>query len=279
MINLQDLAYKFNEVLGTDKYLVYLNSNAYPEDIGDRNVVTMSVLRAPYGFSAEELDAETLTVTLTFDLPCDVYGDRAVIRDAALEKIQTALLGQKQFIVEQTNGETYVINTFLEQQPPANPYADSGSITQQIVLSGKILSQSSECGALVGNDVVVSLSADGATYTSLLKITRVSNTQAGMDGNIPLSVESTLPELHGVSRTHTKSLTFLYTGKAIEKEFLKIAEGVAYDVNKTYYYKVEYDDFCVCVPFKLTGVSSQDSAGVYLQYTLNVQTVGDATLT
>ncbi|MBQ3221186.1 MAG: hypothetical protein IJB34_04425 [Clostridia bacterium] len=276
MIDLEELAYAFNAVLGTDDFLVYLNSNAYPDDIGARNVVTMTALRIPFGFTREELDAESLTVTLTFDLPCDVRGERAVVRGNALETIEKKLLGRQRFRVEQADGTTYIVNTFFEQQPPANPYADSGGITQQIVVSGKALAQNCACKALVGNDVLVSVSADGKNYTRLLKVTRVATAQTGTDANVPLSEETTLPCVRALSRTHTKALTFLYTGLAIENEFLKIAEGAPFDVNKVYYYKVEYPDFALIVPFLLLSVSSQDSAGVYLQYTLNVQTVEDA---
>lgn len=274
MIRLDFLASRFNEILGYDKYCVYLHSNAFPdEDLGSRNIVTMTALRVPFGFSTEELDAESMTLTLTFDLPCEAYGADVIIRDGALAQIQTLLLGHRKFFVEQPDGK-YVVNTYLEQQPPASPYIDSGRITQQIVLAGSALVQSISCGAVVGNDIKVSI--DGI---ELLKTTRVANTQVGADNNMPLSEDKTLPEFYGISRTHTKTLTFLYTGKDIEKEFLKIAEGMELDVNKVYSYKVVYPAFTLTVPIKLVGVSSEDSAGVWLKYTLTVQTVGDAEVT
>lgn len=277
MINLEDLTVAVNELLGRDKFAVYLNSNAFPDDEEDRIVVTMSALRIPFGFSTEELDAESLTVTLTFDLPCDVYGEQSIVRDGALERIQETLLGRKEFFVNQTNGEQYTVNAFLEQQPPANPYADSGRITQQIVLSGKMLVQNVNCAAIVGNDVRVSIGLEGAyTETELLKVSRASSLDVGTDSNIPLSENSTLAETYGISRTCTKTLNFLYTGKKIEDHFLKIAEGFDHDVNAIYTYKVKYPTFTVQSKFKLISVSSQDSAGVYLQYTLTAQIVGSA---
>jgi hypothetical protein len=272
MIRLDFLASKLNEILGTDKYAVYLNSNAFPDDLGDRNVVTMNVLRIPFGFGQDELDAESLTITLTFDLPCDAYGEELYIRDGALAHIQSRLLGHKSFDVECPNDEWYTVNTYFEQQAPANPYVDSGRITQQIVLSGAALVQNMECQAVVGNNVKVSI--DGQ---DLLKIERTSAVQIGGDNNIPLSEGTNIPELQAISKVGTKAISFLYTGKDIEKEFIKIAEGFPFDINKIYKYKVSYGSFIIEVPCKLTSVSSQDSTGVFLQYTLNMQIVGDAT--
>ena len=279
MINLEDLTVAVNEVLGRDKFVVYLNSNAFPDDEEDRIVVTMSALRVPFGFSTEELDAESLTVTLTFDLPCDVYGEQLIIRDGALARIQSNLLGRKEFDVHQANGEDYVVNAFLEQQPPANPYADNGRITQQIVLSGKMLVQNATCLAIVGNDVRVSIGSATYEQTELLKVSRASALNVGTDSNIPLSEDSTLAETHGISRTCTKTLNFLYTGKEIEDHFLEIAEGASFDVNAIYTYKAAYRNFTVQSKFKIISVSSQDSAGVYLQYTLTAQIVDEATIT
>jgi hypothetical protein len=54
---------------------------------------------------------------------------------------------------------------------------------------------------------------------------------------------------------------------------LRYAEGAVENVNRIYTYKVVYPDFTLTQNFKITGVSSQDSAGVYLQYTLNIQIV------
>ena len=91
MIRLEFLAYAINVELGLDKYVVYLNSNAYPDDIGDRNVVTLNATRIPFGFAQEELDAESMTIMLTFDLPCDASGTDVIIRDGALANIQAKL--------------------------------------------------------------------------------------------------------------------------------------------------------------------------------------------
>jgi hypothetical protein len=272
MIRLEWLVSAFNEILGTDKYNVYLNSNAYPDATDPRTIVTMNVLRVPFGYTTEEFDAEQLNVTLTFDLPCDLYGEDVVIRDNALAVIEEKLLGHKRFNVVVPLGggvtETYVCDAFFEQQPPANPYADSGRITQQLVLSGKVLARNANVNAVIGNDVKVYING-----MELLKVSNVATVEVGADSNIPLSSGSTLPETHGISRTPTKALTFLYTGKEIEDEFIFIAEGGTFDVNKIYDYKVAYPNFIATCRFKVRNVSIQASAGVYLQYTLNVTVV------
>lgn len=271
MINLTFLAFKINEIIGYDKYVVYLNTNSTPSDTDARSVVTMNVVRAPFAFTREELDAENMTITLTFDLPTG-YGEDLQRRNIALEDIQTRLLGWQSFSVEQPTdegkSETYLVSAKFEQQPTVNPYTDSGRLTQQIVVSGVAQVQNSNCSAVVGNAVKVWINGE-----QLLKISRVSNMQVGVDNNILLSEKKTLPEMQAISYLGTKTLTFLYLGKPIEDTFLKIAEGEQTDINETYGYKVEYPDFTLTQKFKIIGVSSQDSAGVYLQYTLNVQIV------
>lgn len=283
MIRLDFLAYRLNEILGLDKYAVFLNSNAFPDDIGDRNVVTMSALRIPFGFSQDELDAESMTITLTFDLPCDAYGDEVYLRDNALAHIQEKLLGHKKFFVEYGDPH-YEVNTYLEMQPPSNPYVDAGRITQQIVVSGSALVKATTCGAIVGNDIKVSIGeytpGKTTTFTQLLKVDRTSAMQVGADNNIPLSAGSVVPEMLAISKVCTKAVSFLYTGKEIEKEFIRMAEGCTrdingnpYDINKVYTYEAVYGSFSTSVKVKITSVSTQDSTGTFLQYTLNMQIV------
>ena len=273
MIDLHYLGTAINDMIGKEKYVVWVNTNANPSKTDPRNVVTMAVARIPFAYTTEELDAESLTITLTFDLPVAQDGEDLVTKEEALNDIHKCLLGWRAFRVEQPDDE-YTVTAKFEQQAPSNPYVDSGRKTQQIVVSATAWAQNKECKALVGNDVLVSI--DG---TTLLKVSRVANTQVGADNNMPLSEDKTLPEVHGISRVCTKTLTFLYLGKEIEDEFLQIAEGALHDVNKIYTYTVEYPTFTVSQKFKLLAVSSQDSAGVYLQYTLNVQIVEDATVT
>lgn len=275
MIDLHCLATAINDILG-DKYVVWLNTNAEPDESETRTVVTMSAARIPFAYTTEELDAESLTLTLTFDLPVSAAGADLITRDIALNDIHNLLLGWRKIEVEQPSDnpnvpDRYAVTVRFEQQVPANPYTDMGHVKQQIVIGGTALAQNVNCKALVGNFVVVSIND-----TPLLKVSRVSNTQVGADNNLLLSEAKTLPEMHGISRISTKTLTFLYLGNDIEDEFLKIAEGVEHDVNKIYTYDVSYPNFTISQKFKIAGVSSQDSAGVYLQYTLNIQLVEPA---
>ena len=275
MIDLHCLATAINDILG-DKYVVWLNTNAEPEESETRTVVTMSAARIPFAYTTEELDAESLTLTLTFDLPVAAAGADLITRDIALNDIHNLLIGWRKIEVLQPSDnpnvpDRYAVTVRFEQQAPANPYTDTGHVKQQIVIGGTALAQNVNCKALVGNFVVVSIND-----TPLLKVSRVSNTQVGADNNLLLSEQKTLPEMHCISRISTKTLTFLYLGNDIEDEFLKIAEGVEHDVNKIYTYAVSYPNFTLSQKFKIAGVSSQDSAGVYLQYTLNVQLVEPA---
>lgn len=276
MIDLQYLAKAINDLLGVNKYAVWLNTNAEPDEDETRTIVTLSAARIPFSYTTEELDAESLTLTLTFDLPVSAAGNDLAVRDNAMNDIHKLLLGWRRFEVGQPSDnpdvpDKYIVTARFEQQAPSNPYADSGQIKQQIVVGATALAQNEACNALVGNFVLVEING-----TPLLKVSRASSTQIGADNNILLSEDKTLPEMHGISRSSTKALTFIYLGSAIEDEFLQIAEGAKHDVNKEYTYTVTYPHFSITQPFKILSVSSQDSAGVYLQYTLNIQAVGDA---
>jgi hypothetical protein len=274
MIDLQFLAAKINDIIGSDKYLVFLKTNVFPDDLNGRNVVTMEVLRTPFGYTTEEFDAENMNVTLTFDLPTGQNGEDLITRDIALLDIQSFLLGWRSFNVEIPTDnpeivEIYTVTGRFDLQPSSNPYPDFGRLTQQIVVTGTLQVQNSDCKAIVGNNVLVSINEE-----QLLKISRVSNLTIGSDNNIALSENTTLPEMQGISRISTKTLSFIYTGKNVEEEFLKIAEGIEHDVNKIYDYKAIYPTFEVEQKIKILNVTTQDSTGVYLQYSLEVQVVG-----
>lgn len=275
MIDLHYLGTAINDMIGTDKYAVYVNTNANPSKTDPRTVVTMNVGRVPFAYTTEELDAESLLITLTFDLPVAQGGSDLITKEEALNDMHKCLLGWRNILVIQPD-DTYTVTGKFEQQPPSNPYVDSGRKTQQIVVNCTAWAQNVECKALVGNYVITSIGDSEKEPVSLLKISRAANTQIGMDNNLLLSENITLPEAHGFSRACTKTLTFMYLGKPIEDEFLQIAEGAAHDVNKLYDYKVEYPNFTITQKFKLISVSSQDSAGVYLQYTLNIQVVEES---
>jgi hypothetical protein len=277
MIDLNYLATAFNRIIGTDKYLIYVFTNAFPEPLGNRNAVTMNVTRVPFGFESDEFNAESMNVTFTFDLPANAYGDDLQTRDIALEDIRVKLLGRKKFTVVTPDDEEYIINCAFEQQPPPNPYLDSGRVTQQIVVSGTVLVQEKNCLAIIGNDVKVSI--DGV---ELLKTTHSASVNIGSDNNIPLSENNTFIDTVNISRINTKSVSFMYTGKEIENEFIAIAEGAYkdYDINKVYEYKVEYigvngQTMIITTPVKIVSASLQTSLGVFLQYTLNLVVVSE----
>lgn len=274
MIDLEALTEQLNTLAGTDLFLFYLNTNNAPDDRDERTVVTVSCTRVPLSFSTDELDAESLVLTLTFDLTA--YNDR--VRAKALSRIQTALLGWNNFTVKQYGGTDsdgaeiiteYEVSTFLEQQAPSSPYIDNGGQTQQIIVSGNVTAQNKDSGVIIGNAVKVYL--DGVR---LLKSTRAAAMQAGTDTRIPLSGGRLRLECDVVSRVSTIQLTCIYTGKDIENTFLQIAEGVDNAENYEFTYKVVYsDDLEIERKVKLLGVNVEDKAGVFINYTLTLQTV------
>lgn len=269
MIDLNYLATALNSLIGTDKYLIYVYTNAFPEDLGNRSAVTMNVSRVPFGFDNTKMDAESMIITLAFDLPTSPYGDDLITRDIALDDIQKTLLGRRKFKIITPDGE-YIVNSAFEQQPPSNPYTDPGRITQQIVISGTALIQSIECHAIVGNDIIISI--DG---TELLGMEKSMAVNVGTDPNIPISENDTMVETTCTSRANTKTISFMYMGKEIEKKFLRMAEGEPYDINEIHTYKASYvlsetETLDIVLPVKIISVTSQSSLGTFLQYTLNL---------
>lgn len=268
MIDLQYFAIAINRAIGTKDFAVYLNTNRKAEESG-KTVVTLSATRVPFGFKSDELDAESLSITLTFDL-----STRITPRDKALEIIKQTLLGWHTFSIPQPDGTKYTAETFFEQQPPSNPYLDSGGITQQIVVSGNALVKEDSCAAIVGNNVLVAING-----TTLLKVSRATSMQTGSDTNVQLSEDETLLDLAIISRTHTTELTCIYTGKEIEDTFLQIAEGIKTDENTEYTYTVTYPNFIVTVPVKIVSAVITDSVGAFLQYRITLQTCANAEIT
>lgn len=271
MIDLQYFANEINRVLGTKDFAVYLNTNKRPETT-EKTVVTLSAMRIPFGFTTEQLDAESVSVTLTFDLSV-----KSSKRDIVLNIIKNKLLGWKSFYFsvpsdkEDKEEEYYVVETFFEQQPPSNPYLDNGGITQQIVVSGNALFKADSCGAIVGNNIVVKL--DG---NELLKVNRTVNMQTGTDNNVVLSSDSIVPEVNILSRSSTFQITCIYRGTEIDKKLLMIAEGVAYDENESHTYEVDYGNgVSIKNQVKILSVSVSDSAVTFLQYSVNLQLIAN----
>ena len=267
MIDLQALTNAINEELGTDLFIAYLHTNNAADEREKRTIVTVKATRIPFGLTTKELDAESLSLTLTFDLPAD----KISARDIALERIKETLLGWSSFKVEQPDDVQYEVTTFFEQQSPDNPYLDNGGQTQQIVVSGTALVKNVNTRALVGNSIEVYLGED-----KLVKTSRTAVGQYGFDSRIPLSTGSIIPEIDAVSRTNTITIAGIYTGKAIEKTIISIAEGICDNPNNVYTYTVEYNkDLSFTTDVKITSAVVRDQIGAFLQYEVTLQVVED----
>jgi hypothetical protein len=279
MIDLQALTNAINENLGTDLFIAYLHTNNAADEREKRTIVTVKATRVPFGLTTKELDAESLSLTLTFDLPAD----KISTRDRALERIKEELLGWRSFDVKQPGEEegeeiVYEVTTFFEQQSPDNPYLDNGGQTQQIVVSGTALVKNVTSGALVGNSVKVYLDKQ-----PLVKTARTAAGQFGFDTRIPLSTGSITPEIDAISKTNTITISGIYTGQDIEKTIIRIADGVfdcpdnpddSIDPNETYAYNVVYNsDLSFTSNVKITSAVVRDQIGAFLQYEVTLQVV------
>lgn len=268
MVDLSLLVDKLNEELGYDKFVVFLNTDVYNLDLGDRDAIIVNVARIPMGYTTEEFDAESIELTLTFDVPVDVDGEDLVKRDLAISIIKTKLLGKREYTIVDEDTH-YNATCFFEQLPSGAPYLDEGRVTQQIVVKGQCLLQNANCGAVVGNSVKININGD-----NLLKVSRTSSTQYGSENNIPLSEDSVQVEVENISRASIKTFTFIYTGKEIEKEFIRIAEGYPENINKLYSININYGEgLATQSTVKLLSAAILDEPGVYLRYTITMQVV------
>lgn len=270
MIDLQELVFAFNEYLGRDQFVLSLNTNGVPDEDEKRIVGTMVAGRVPYGFSTEEIDAESLNITFTFDLPCGTDAED-LLRDKILYLLSEKLLSWQKLTIQQLNGTTYYLNTFFEMQPPSAPYVDNGRFTQQIVISGNALLQNANCGAIVGNNEKVYING-----VQVLKIEKTSNVQFTGDNNIPLSEDKYIPEIENVASVSTMRLSCLYMGTEIDNEFYMIGEGQTTDPNKVYTIKIEKQNMLglstvIEKTAKLTSVTNMSSSGVFLRYEVSFQ--------
>jgi hypothetical protein len=277
MIDLQELVYAFNEYLGRDKYALYLHTNGAPDKAETRIVGTLTVGRVPYGFSTAEIDAESLNLTFTFDLPCGTDTDD-LTRDKALLELTNKLLAWHTLLINFADGTSYKLNTFLEMQPPSAPYVDCGRITQQIVIAGTALAQNTNCGAVVGNDETIYI--DGK---AVLKLEKSSSINYTGDNNIPLSEGIYVPEIENIASVSTLKIVCLYMGSEIDKELYEIAEGVNNNPNKVYEITIERKDQGSITKLtkyaKLVSVANTSAAGVFLKYEATFQILGDAVKT
>jgi hypothetical protein len=268
MIDLNELVYKINEHIGLDKFQLSLHTNGFPDKNEKRIVGTFNATRVPYGFSTAEIDAESLAVTLTFDVPCgDLTSDRK--RDEVLEIFKNKLLGWQSLTVEQVDGSTYTANLFLEMQAPSAPYVDSGYIIQQIVIAGNALVQNATCGAVVGNKELFYING-----YPVLKTSKVSSTQYAGDNNLPLSEGGSIAEVDNITKGTTVQVTCLYMGSEIDKELYGIANGESYDINKVYLLQTELNgDKFPHLDAKLVSVVAESAVGVFVKYTATFQVI------
>ena len=273
MIDLNEIVYALNEHLSSKDFALYLGTNAAPTDDG-RIVGSVIIGRVPYGFSTAEIDAESLNITITFDLPCGTEIDDYT-RDKALFEIGAKLLAWKKIAVITADEETYYLNTFFEMLPPGSPYVDCGRITQQYVVSGTALLQNANCGAVVGNNEVVYING-----IKVLKVDKASSTVLTGDNNLPLSEGLYLPEMENIAKANNFKITCLFMGTEIDEELYGIGEGLDVDINKEYIIEVKHIMADGSVKLKgarrvckLVSVNTYSAPGVFLKYDATFQMI------
>ena len=261
MIELQYLSTEYNKLLGTDDFLVYLNTNKVPDDANPKTICSFVGTRLPFAIAGA--DAETLNITIT----CDLIVSDTDTRDKRLAMIK-GILGWQAFQIVTPEGEVYNCDSFLEQQPTLNPRVDSGIMIQQIVVTGTCLVVNSTSGALVCNRIITFIDNDEITVVSA-----TPSMQKGTDDNFNLAGDTSLTELDEISRVVTAQFTILYRGTSTDKAFIKTIEGETDALNKIYRVRRVYPDFEMTQFMKMTAGSIIQQAGAFLMYTVNLQKV------
>lgn len=283
MIDLNELVFAINEYLGRDKFVLFLGTNGAPDKDEERVVGTVNVGRVPYAFSTDQIDAESLNITFTFDLPCGTNEDD-LRRDKAIAIIGEKLLAWKKIKLDYVDGSTYYLNTFFEALPMGQPYVDCGRITQQLVVSGKALIQNSKCGAWLGNNERISFTVpERYIYDEqVLVVDKVSSTTISHDPAIKISEGSYVPSINAIAYTNTVKLTCLFMGSPIDWFFWGIGEGSVADPNQLINVEVNRDyglgdkedsEQIVTKVCKIVSVSNITSAGVFNRYEVVLQMV------
>lgn len=279
MIDLNELLYALNEYLGRDKFALYLGTNGAPDKNETRVVGTVNIGRVPYAFSTDQIDAESLNITFTFDLPCGTDADD-LRRDLAVATIGERLLAWRKIKLQYVDGSVYHLNTFFEMLPMGNPYVDNGHITQQLVVSGKALLQNAKCGAWLGNNErVLMWRLDDNNPTPLLVLDKASSTTASHDSQMNLSGGGLVPQMQAIAYTNTVKLTCLYMGTDLDARLWQIGEGYWNDPNELYGIRTEKVDADGNSAFigekvcKLMSVSNVTSAGVFSRFEVTLQMV------
>lgn len=275
MIDLQELVFALNEYIGRDKFALFLGTNGAPNADDNRIVATANIGQIPYAFSDAEIDATSLNITLTFDLPCGTVEDDSK-RDNAVYTLTEKLLTWKRILIQYPgeNSKKYVLNTFFEMLPLGQPYVDCGRITQQLVIAGKALLQNMECGAIISNNEEVYI--DG---NKVLVIDKSSAMNITHETNMKLSENSYVPDMEAVAYSNTVGMTCLYMGTQTDQEFWAIGEGALSNPNKSYTIITKLKDTSGSIVFthtkaaKLLSVKNMSSAGVFVRYEVTFQLV------
>ena len=271
MIDLNELVYAINEYLGRDKFVLFLGTNGAPDKDENRVVGTVNIGVVPYAFSTDQIDAESLDITFTFDLPCGTVDDDFT-RDIAVAEIAQKLIAWKKIQIDYVEGQKYVLNTFFKMLPMGNPYVDCGRITQQLVVTGKALLQNMQCGAIVGNNENVYINEQRLTV-----IDKTSATSITHDSRMPLSRDGYIPEIEAIAHSNTVRLTCLYLGTEIDRKLWDIGEGFIANPNEPFTLATELvlpdgteinggEKIC-----KVVSVTNISSAGVFNRYEVTLQ--------
>ena len=267
MMDLRELVFALNEYLGRDKFSLFLGTNGAPSEDDDRIVCTANIGVVPYGYTTDEIDATSLNITFTFDLPCGTVEDDFK-RDEAILLLTDKLLNWKQIYLQDVGGESYFLNTFFEMLPMGQPYVDDGRITQQLVVSGKALLQHLDCNAIVGNNEELYIDDE-----RVLVVDKSSSMQVTHEPSMKLSQDSYVPDMVAMAYAQTLSVTCLYRGTAIDKAMWAVGEGVLADPNKVYIVKSvlkavggALEVFNSEKRMKLISVTNSTSVGTFIRY-------------
>lgn len=270
MIDLHYIAEQYNKMLGTNDYIVYLDTNLTPhEDDTDRTLCVMTASRNPQALGGA-IDSETLTLSFAFDIVISKK-EQAAKRKAGI----TQILGWQSFQVHTPEGETYDVDSWLDLIAPDPARVDEGQLKQILSVGGTALVANHETGAIVSNRI--------KTYVDGEELTVMNYSAAltkGTDELINLSDDSFQIEPCEISQTNTADITALYTGSEIDKFFRNLIEnGSSEHINKVYKIARSYPDGVTALKsMKLIEASNTGQAGAYFYYHLSFRNVSDGSV-
>jgi len=269
MINLQYVAEAFNKLLGTNDYIVYLDTNFTPqENDTSRTLCVMTASRNPQALGGA-IDSETLTLSFAFDIRI-TDREEAAKRKAGIASI----LGWRSFQITTPEDEVYDINSWVDLSPAEPARVDEGEFMQILPANGTALVSNHSVGATVSNRI--------RTYINDEEVTVMSYTSAlvkGTDELVDLSDDDYQIEPQEISRTNTADITILYTGSEIDNYFRTLIESGTdsagnEQMNKTYEVARSYPDTTITNTMALTEATTIAQAGAYMYYKLTFRKVG-----